>query len=206
MDFTAPTCAACHVSLLATETGEVVAERSHDFGSRLWVRIFGLVASHPQPKDGDTTRIRNADGQPLPTTFGGETASTYLIGRAEGEKRRTAMTAVCSACHSSNWITGFLDRFDLTVGEADGMVLAATGVMNEAWESGKADPSNPFDETMEHLWINQWLIYANSVRYAAAMSGPDYATFKNGFWNLRGNLLEMHERVSTGEASTGGEN
>ena len=37
-----------------------------------------------------------------------------------------------------------------------------------------------FDEANEQKWIREWLFYANSVRYAAAMSGPDYATFKNG--------------------------
>ena len=51
-DFTAPTCAVCHVSLLTDSQGNLIAERSHNFGSRLWVRAFGLVYSHPQPKDG----------------------------------------------------------------------------------------------------------------------------------------------------------
>lgn len=39
----------------------------------------------------------------------------------------------------------------------------------------------PDDEVVEQKWIAQWLVYANSVRYASAMSGPDYATFKNGW-------------------------
>ena len=69
-DFRAPTCAACHSSLLVA--GDVVAPRTHDFGARLWVRLFGLPYTHPQPKSGDTTLIRNKDGLPLPTTFSRE--------------------------------------------------------------------------------------------------------------------------------------
>ena len=60
-----------------------------------------------------------------------------------------------------------------------------------AWEAGLADPANPFDEGIEQKWILQWLFYSNSIRYASAMSGPDYAAFKNGWWNLTKNLQDM---------------
>jgi hypothetical protein len=33
------------------------------------------------------------------------------------------------------------------------------------------------------------------VRYGAAMGGPDYSTFKNGWWNLSENLAEMEQAV-----------
>jgi len=63
-----------------------------------------------------------------------------------------------------------------------------------AWQNGWADRSNPFDEPIEQKWIRQWLFYANSVRYASAMTGaPDYAAFKNGWWSLTENLREMEE-------------
>ena len=51
-NFKAPTCATCHNSLLVSPKGKVIVERTHDFGSRLWVRLFGLIYSHPQPKSG----------------------------------------------------------------------------------------------------------------------------------------------------------
>ena len=63
-DFQAPTCASCHNSLLVSDDGTVIAQRNHDFGSRLWVRLFGLIYSHPQPKSGNTTIIKNQDGLP----------------------------------------------------------------------------------------------------------------------------------------------
>jgi hypothetical protein len=71
------------------------------------------------------------------------------------------------------------------------MVLTATRLMLEAWDDGLADKTNPFDEFLEKKWVLQWLFYANSVRYASAMSGPDYAAFKNGWWELNKNLQEM---------------
>jgi len=191
-DFGAPTCAVCHNSLLTDPEGQVVAERSHDFGSRLWVRLFGLIYSHPQPRKGDITIIRNGDGLPLPTTFSGETASEYLIDETAQESRRRKMTAVCAGCHSTDWYTGHFAKMGKTIQEVDRMILTATRVMTSAWESGAADSSNPFDEALEKRWTLQWLFYANSIKYSSAMTGaPDYAAFKNGWWELSRNLEEM---------------
>jgi hypothetical protein len=52
-DFTAPTCATCHMSLLVNPaTGAVIAPRTHNVDSRLWVRLFGLIYAHPMPATG----------------------------------------------------------------------------------------------------------------------------------------------------------
>lgn len=194
-DFRAPTCATCHIALIVDTEGEVLAARSHDFGSRLWVRVFGLPYSHPQPVHGSISKIRNADGQPLPTTFGGQPAGGgFLLSKEQQAERRQIMQGVCGACHGTDWSTRYFDRFELQIAEVDQSVLAATQLMEVAWDRGLADPANPFDELIEKVWIRQWLFYANSVRYAAAMSGPDYAAFKNGWWYLSENLrkLEAH--------------
>ena len=196
-DFQAPTCATCHNSLLVTQDGDVVAERTHDFGARLWVRIFGLIYTHPQPLQGDTSRIRNADGQPLPTTSDGKPAAEFLISPEEQQARRSEMKRVCQACHGTSWAEGHFAQLDETLAETDAAVAAATKLMREAWSRKLADPTNPFDEPLERKWVQQWLFYANSVRYAAAMGGPDYAAFKNGWWYLSGNLAEMHKSVGT---------
>jgi len=194
-DFRAPTCAVCHNSLIVDAEGQVIAERTHDFGARLWVRIFGLVYSHPQPRSGRTYEIVNGDGLPIPTTFAGVRASTFLIDEAEQARRRAGMSAICRACHSSSWTEEYFATFDQAIEDADSMVLAATRMMLDAWEEGLASPENPFDEALERKWIAQWLFYANSVRYAAAMSGPDYAAFKNGWWDLTRNLQEMIDSI-----------
>ena len=198
-DFTAPTCASCHNSLIVRPDGVVSAERTHDFGARLWVRLFGLPMSHPQPKHGDTTVIRNKDGQPLPTTFSGLPASGYLISKDEQGSRMRAMARICGDCHSTDWTEAHLRRMHSTITEADAMVLEATLLMQEAWKRGIADRANPFDEPLEKKWIKQWLFNANTTKYASAMSGaPDYTSFKYGWWGLSETLAEMREKVYAG--------
>jgi hypothetical protein len=190
-DFKSPTCAVCHNSLVVDPDGEVIAERSHDFGARLWVRIFGLIFAHPQPISGETYKIKNKDALPLPTTFKGEIASEFLLDKESQSQRQLKMKRVCMSCHSSSWAEGHFAKLHNTVNETNRMTAAATELMLSAWDKGLADPANPFDEAFEQKWILQWLFYSNSVRYAAAMSGPDYAAFKNGWWNLTKNLQDM---------------
>jgi hypothetical protein len=195
-DFKAPTCTACHNSLLVSPSGDIIAERSHDFGSRLWVRLFGLIYSHPQPKSGDTTIIKNKDGLPLPVTFTGEHASGYLIDEPEQVKRLNSMSSICNACHSSQWTMNHFAKLDTTIKETDEMTLTATKLMVNAWEKGIENKTNPFDETIERIWIRQWLFYSNSIRYASAMTGaPDYTSFKNGWWDLSENLQHMKDWI-----------
>ncbi len=199
-DFQSPTCAACHNSQIATPEGKVVAERTHDFGSRLWVRLFGLVYSHPQPVHGDTSVIKNKDGLPLPTTFTGEVAAQGLITKEEQVKRQKAMEGICRSCHSTQWTTNHFVKLDNTIKEADSMILSSTLLLLEAWKNNLAEGllhgKNPFDDAIEQMWIRQWLFYGNSIKYSSAMTGaPDYATFKNGWWNMTENLQNMKDWI-----------
>ena len=79
------------------------------------------------------------------------------------------------------WPQGFLTPFDTMIAESDRMTLEATRLLDKAWKAGLVDAENPFDEQLEQKWIAQRLFHATSLRYAAAMSGPDYATFKVGW-------------------------
>lgn len=190
-DFRVPTCATCHNSHLTNSEGETIVERSHNFGSRLWVRIFGLIYTHPQPANGNTALLRNQDGMPLPTTFGMQIASSGLIDKEEQNRRQQVMKQVCGGCHSTGWSDGVFEKLARTTAETDSMVLAATQLIGTAWEKKIANKTNPFDEAIEQMWVKQWLFYANSVRYGSAMGGPDYATFGHGWWDLTHNLQEM---------------
>lgn len=203
-DFQAPTCAVCHNSLIADPTGkEVIVERTHDFGSRLWVRLFGLIYSHPQTKSGETTGIKNKDGLPLPTAFTGELAAEGLIDSAEQELRKKNMVKICHSCHSLSWVEGHFARMTKTVQETDEMTLTATKIMLAAWEKGVEDKTNPFDETIEKLWVKHWLFFSNSIRLASAMTGAqDYATFKDGWWDLALNIELMKDWLNL-KAGTG---
>ena len=189
-DFTSPTCAGCHNSLLANKEGDVIVQRTHDFGARLWYRIFGLVYSHPQPENPKTYEIKNKEGLPLPTSFDGRLADK-LISREEQEKRMKDFSRVCTGCHSASFANTQLKKVESVSLEADKMVKAATGILSGAWKNKMESDKNPFDENIESLWVRQWLIYANSVRYATAMMGPDYAAFKNGWFELTYNLRQM---------------
>jgi hypothetical protein len=113
-DFTAPTCATCHVSLLVDTDGAVVVERTHEIKNRLPYRIFGLIYAHSHPKEADTTIIKNKDGLPLPTDFGGGWANKYLLDKKERNMARTAMQAACLSCHDRSWVDGHWKRFENT--------------------------------------------------------------------------------------------
>jgi hydroxylamine dehydrogenase len=199
-DFQVPTCASCHNSLITTPDGKKVTERSHDFGARLWVRLFGLIYSHPQAKYGDTSILRNKDGLPLPTAFTGEITTEGLLSQDEQTKRRKLVSGVCNSCHSTSWVNRHFEKLENTIKEVDSMINASTLLLMEAWNHGLAEGlphgKNPFDETIEQMWIRQWLFYANSIKYASAMTGaPDYASFKNGWWNLTENLQHMKDWI-----------
>jgi hypothetical protein len=196
-DITSPTCATCHVSLVVSGEGEVVAERTHRMNDRISWRIFGLIYAHPHPVSPDTTIIRNKAGLPLPTELTGEPAADFLIDAAEQAKRRQAMERVCRACHSKEWVDGQFARLENTIKTTNEMTLAATKILLSAWEQGAArglgQNDSFFNEGIEKKWVEQWLFYANSTRYASAMIGADYGVFADGRWYLSRNLREMAE-------------
>jgi hypothetical protein len=194
-DFTAPTCATCHVSLVITGEGEVVAERSHQMNDRLPWRIMGLIYAHPHPQSPDTTIIKNKGGLPLPTELTGEPVVEYLIDPKEREERRKAMHNICLSCHGYGWVKGHWTRFENTLRTTNEMTLTATKIMLTAWEKGVAkgfaQNDSIFNEAIEKRWVEQWLFFANSTRFASAMAGADYGVFANGRWYMAKNIQEM---------------
>jgi len=195
-DFTAPTCAACHVSLLVNQDGEVVSRRSHQMSDRLPWRLFGLIYAHPHPKDPETSRIRNKDGQSLPTDFKGGLAKTFLIDASESEQRKNTLLAACLACHDTSWVNGFWNRFENTLVRTNADTGTATRIMEALWGKKLADAGeNPFDEAMEKAWSDIWLFYANTIRFASAMGcGGDYGVFANGRYQMARSIAQLAER------------
>jgi hypothetical protein len=51
---------------------------------------------------------------------------------------------------------------------------------------------------MEKLWVEQWLFFANSIRFSSAMMGSDYGVFDNGRWYQSKGLREMMRRLEMG--------
>jgi hydroxylamine dehydrogenase len=196
-DFTAPTCAVCHMSRVDSEAGDVLAARTHRMNDRLPLRLFGLIYAHPSPRSPDTTVIRNGQGLPLPTELTGEPATPYLIDSKEQAKRQKTMEKICLGCHSRGWVDGHFARLKKTVRYTNDMTLTATKIMLSAWErgfaKGLAQKDSPFDEAIEKMWVEQWLFYANTTRLASAMTGADYGVFANGRWSMSKNIQDMFD-------------
>jgi hypothetical protein len=196
-DFTAPTCASCHVSLVVTPEDVVKARRTHQMNDRLWWRILGVIYAHPHPKSPNTAVILNQAGLPMPTELTGEPVPEYLIDEEEMQNRRQTMKSVCLSCHSDQWVENQFVRFENTIKTTNDMTLTATKILSTAWEKeaafGLPQGANIFDEAIEKKWVEQWLFYANSNRYASAMAGADYGVFANGRWYLSKNIQEMHD-------------
>ena len=194
-DFTAPTCAACHISLLVDPNNEVVVKRTHQMTDRLAWRLFGLVYAHPQPKGPDTTVIRNQNGLPLPTDFKGGFASDDLIDEKTRALRRQTMQSTCLNCHDTATISSHWQRLENTIQKTNAHTRVATSILEDAWKRGLADRSeNPFDEVIEKKWTDIWQFYANTIRFASAMGGGgDYAVYAGGYYQLSRTLLEMNE-------------
>ena len=196
-DFTAPTCATCHVSLVVTPEGDIVAERTHQMNNRLPWRIFGLIYAHAHPKSPDTSVIMNKSGLPLPTDLNGEPASTYLIDNNEQQERRKILQKVCLTCHSQQWVDGHWVRFENNIRTSNEMTVTATELMLKAWETGVAkglaQNDSIFNEAIEKKWMEQWLFFANSTRMSSAMLGTDYGVFDNGRWYMAKNIQEIYD-------------
>jgi len=197
-DFTAPTCAACHVSLLVNSEGEPLAKRTHQMSDRLPWRIFGLIYAHPQPKEPDTTLIRNKDGLPLPTDFGGGLAENYLIDDAALKKRTESMQAICKGCHHTNWVKGHWKKYEHTIRETNAATAVATQMMTDIWKrdlaQGLGQGGSPFDEAVEKRWSDIWLFYANTIRFSSAMAGGgDFGVFANGRYQMSKEIQELSD-------------
>lgn len=197
-DFTAPTCATCHISLIVNTDGEVVVERTHQVSNRLPWRIFGLIYAHPHPKEADTTRIRNNANQPLPTDLDGGFATDYLIDKERQKSRQQVMQSVCLNCHDSSWVNGFWRRFENTIKKTNADTLTATRIMLDIWQNGFAKgvdhKANPFDESIEKKWTDIWQFYANATRFASAMGGGgDYGVYAGGRYQLSQAVQDLNE-------------
>ena len=163
---------------------------------RLAWRIFGLIYAHPQPKEPDTTLIRNKDGLPLPTDFSGAAAADFLIDAATQKKRTETMQAVCRSCHDDRWVRGHWQRHESTIAETN--AATATQIMADIWKHGLAQgldrSANPFDEAVEKMWADIWLFYGNTIRFSTAMAGGgDYGAFADGRYFMTRQILELND-------------
>lgn len=197
-DFTVPTCATCHVSLIVAKDNTVIAERTHQFNDRLAWRLFGVPYAHPHSKKARLKGMKNSSGLPIATELNGEPVSKFLISKEEQNLRNTKMKQICLTCHNSGWVDTHFDRLENTIHRTNEMTNEATNIMMDIWNSGFAEGlpqgENIFDEEIERTWTSIWLFYANSTRFASAMAGGgDYGVFANGRYQATEQLYTLNE-------------
>lgn len=197
-DFTAPTCATCHISLVTNTDGDVVVQRTHRMSDRLPWRLFGLVYAHPHPIDSNATKIKNKSGLPLPTDLDGTPAASFLIDKKEQQRRTENFQQLCLNCHDRSWVSGHWNRVLNTIEQTNQATKTATQLMQHIWKDKLAEgflqKKNPFDEAIEKKWSNIWLFHANTIRFSSAMGGGgDYSVFADGAYQLTQEIQEMSD-------------
>lgn len=199
-DFTAPTCATCHASLIVSPDNSVIAERTHQFNDRLSCRLFGVPYAHPHPISANLNNIINSEGLPIATELNGEPVTKFLISKEEQKVRNAKMKNICNSCHSSEWVDNHFTRLDNTIKKTNEITYESTKMIMDFWKNGYAaglpQGKNPFDEEVEREWTSVWLFYANSTRFASAMAGGgDYGVFADGRYQTTEQLYKLIERL-----------
>jgi hydroxylamine dehydrogenase len=195
-DFTSPTCASCHVSLLVDTSENVIAERTHQFNDRLANRLFGVPYSHPHPVSPDLSNVKNSQGLPLIVELDGTPVKEFVIDENEQMLRNENMKAICNTCHSQQWTDNHFVRLDNTIKQTNDITLQATNVLVDIWKSvkvkGLPQGESIFDDEAERIWTNIWLFHTNSTRFASAMAGGgDYGVFADGRYQTTEQLIKL---------------
>lgn len=203
-DFTAPTCATCHASLLVSPDNTVIAERTHQFNDRLAWRLFGAPYAHPHPVSAHLQNVKNSLGLPLATELDGTPVSEFVISPDEQEVRNQRIQKICLSCHNSEWVAKHFMRLENSIRATNAMTRTGTHIISEIWQKGLADglpqKANIFDEEIERTWTSLWLFQANSVRFAAAMAGGgDYGVFADGRYQMTENMFKLQEWLKVHE-------
>ena len=198
VDFTAPTCATCHMSTLALPNGTIVVKGSHDLRSRIvWDTLH--FYTFPKPKWADFKQNAIIKGGSQLTGAGllannivpegyklifkdvaqkGELKFPRVVEiqyTGELAEKREAMKKVCLLCHSSQWVDNYFKTYDQNLIDYNITAVYAHTLLVQAWNEGIHDPSNKLDEYMEMMWYYIWHHDGRRWRHGAAMMGPDYA-------------------------------
>lgn len=149
----APTCAVCHMS------GFNGAEVTHEVGARLQYELQPAKTVYqwkPPSKVDDIVADRVAD-------------------ETQAKKNRGEMKTVCTGCHSSNWVNGYFDSFDRIISDYETVWAYTDDLLQQAYDEGLADKSNPVDEMPETMHYYIWHHDGRRWRMGAAMMAPDWA-------------------------------
>jgi len=169
-DFSAPTCATCHASLLVDATGDMVVERSH-----------GL----PLPTE--------LSGEPVRAFLIDEKTQSERTAKMQ----RACRSCHSSQWIDGHWsrLEHTIDTTN-TLTSTGTAIMAA--IWEKGYAQGLPQKQSIFDESVERTWSSLWLYYANTVRFASAMAGGgDYGVFANGRYFLSRVIMDLHDWLDT---------
>ncbi|MEM7483141.1 MAG: multiheme c-type cytochrome [Acidobacteriota bacterium] len=154
----APTCATCHLSGHSRNGGRV----THDPGERIsWTNRppVSLVL--------DT----DADGKVVTAL---DPAERRALIADTAEAKRNRMKAVCSHCHTPDYINAFYTQYDdLVILYNEKFAKPGQDIMAALLDSGLRTPTQ-FDEEIEWTWFYLWHHEGRRARHGASMMAPDY--------------------------------
>ncbi|MBI1783660.1 hydroxylamine oxidoreductase [Candidatus Sumerlaeota bacterium] len=155
----APTCATCHMSGHTRNGGRV----THDPGERIsWTNRPPVSLVLDTDKDGKVVTETDPVKRKELTVF-------------SAEDKRENMKAVCSHCHTNDYINGFYKQYDdFVVLYNEKFAKPGQKIMKALGDQGLITPKQ-FDEQIEWTWFYLWHHEGRRARHGAAMMAPDYA-------------------------------
>ena len=161
----APTCATCHMSGHTRNDGRI----THDPGERLsWTN---------RPP---VSLVMDTDENHKVVT------ETDPLKRAEliydtAENKRDRMKAVCSHCHTPDYINGFYTQYDdFVILFNEKFAKPGRAIMKKLREHKLITPTQ-FDDEIEWTWFYLWHHEGRRARHGASMMAPDYAHWHGMF-------------------------
>lgn len=154
----APTCATCHMSA-NTRNGEKI---THDPGERIsWTNRPPI--SLKMDTDAHHKIVTETDP---------EKRAALIVDSAED--KRTRMKAVCSHCHTPDYVNSFYKQYDdLVVLYNEKFAKPGQKIMDTFYKQGLLTKTQ-FDEEVEWTWFYLWHHEGRRARHGASMMAPDY--------------------------------
>lgn len=155
----APTCATCHMSGHTRNGGRV----THDPGERIsWTNRPPVSLVMDTDEKGEV--VKETDP-----------AKRRALVKSTWQEKRANMKAVCTHCHTENYVDAFYTQYDdFVVNYNEKFGKPGQQIMAALRAGGLLTPQE-FDEEIEWTWFYLWHHEGRRARHGASMMAPDYA-------------------------------
>jgi hydroxylamine dehydrogenase len=160
VDYTqAPTCATCHMSGNKNNGGRV----THDPGERIsWTNRPPISLVMDTDINGEVVK----ESDPV---------KRQALVKNSWQDKRSAMTNVCTNCHTENYVSAFYKQYDDFVINYNEKFGKPGQKIVAALREQKLITPKEFDEEIEWTWFYLWHHEGRRARHGASMMAPDYA-------------------------------